>query len=69
MNWLGKLRFKLVTWAFADVIQEHITDAVHPEFGWVWREVDYASYLNQCFTKAYLGKVIQVRSWVSYERR
>jgi hypothetical protein len=58
-RWLSRIRFRFVTWAFADVIQEHITDAIHPEFGWIWQKDDYADYLSQCATKAYLRTIIK----------
>lgn len=41
-----------------DICDEAVLDAVHPEFGWVWREGDYKEYLLQTVTNAMLCNVI-----------
>lgn len=33
-----RLRYRFLVWFFKDLIQEELTEALHPEFGWWWRE-------------------------------
>lgn len=47
-----KLRYRIVAYFFKDIVQDLLTDAIHPEFGWVWHKGEighkfiHASYLR-----------------------
>lgn len=40
----GRFRYKLCLFFFKDIILEELTDAMHPDFGYLWREPDGEGY-------------------------
>ena len=53
-NW-KRLRYRLLVWFFKDLILEELTDALHPDFGWVWQPPDGEGfkYVEQSFKQGY----------------
>jgi hypothetical protein len=57
-KWWGDLRHTVCLLLFADIVHGAICEAIHPEFGWIWRDDGDGGRLTKRYEEAQANLVL-----------